>query len=108
MKVGYPTTNHFQTDPLPKIRITLLVPISHGMDAERAMQVLLEIARSHGDVMEDPAPVVVLAEIGENAITFSLRVWTLIRADEAAGLRSDIYLQVFKRFRQEEIKMSLP
>jgi small-conductance mechanosensitive channel len=72
------------------------------------MQILLDVARHNVDVMKEPTPGVLLSDFGPSSITFALRVWTLLKADNLVQLRSDIFLQVQKRFSETKIEMPFP
>ncbi|HEY4977850.1 MAG TPA: mechanosensitive ion channel domain-containing protein [Candidatus Acidoferrum sp.] len=92
----------------PKIRITIAVPVAYGTSPEDVVANLLKLAGNHPDVMKDPAPDVLLSDLGASAITFSLRVWTISRADSFAKLRSDLYVLILRCFREQKIEMPLP
>lgn len=51
------------------------VKVDYDSDLQQARQALRELAEDPR-VLEDPAPAVVVAGLGETAITLSLRVWT--------------------------------
>lgn len=51
------------------------VKVDYDSDLQKAQQVLREMAEDPR-VLKDPAPAVVVAGLGETAITLSLRVWT--------------------------------
>jgi small conductance mechanosensitive channel len=51
------------------------VKVDYDSDLQQARQVLRELAEDPR-VLEEPAPAVVVAGLGETAITLSLRVWT--------------------------------
>jgi small-conductance mechanosensitive channel len=92
----------------PKIRVTVPVSVAYGSDSEQVMQILLDVARHNADVMREPAPGVLLSDFGPSSITFALRVWTLLKADNLVQLRSDIFLQTQKRFIEKKIEMPFP
>ncbi|WP_263142401.1 mechanosensitive ion channel family protein [Pseudomonas sp. RIT-PI-AD] len=51
------------------------VKVAYDSDLSRARQVLMDMAEDPR-VLKEPAPVAVVAGLGENAITLSLRLWT--------------------------------
>ena len=63
------------TNRQPTRKVVFGIGVSHDADLKQALQVLLEMAKDPR-VLEDPAPQAVVAALGENAITLSLRVWT--------------------------------
>jgi len=87
----------------PNVRLKIPVSISYSDDVERAMDVILEIAREHPRVISQPGPVCQLREFGDSGIRLEARVWV---ADPSAGfgnVSSDINLEIWRRFRQEGI-----
>jgi small conductance mechanosensitive channel len=56
-------------------QIVFDVKVDYDSDLQQAQQVLREMAEDPR-VLKDPAPAVVVAGLGETAITLSLRVWT--------------------------------
>jgi potassium efflux system protein len=81
------------------------VSVARGTNPKGVIQILLELADGHTDVMKDPVPVAIHSEIGPNAITIALRVWTLTQAANFAQLRSELYLLILRRFKEEKIEM---
>jgi small-conductance mechanosensitive channel len=92
----------------PKIRVSIPVSVAHGSNVEQVIQVLLKLAAEHVDVLENPAPEVILTELGQSSITLTLRAWTIKGANDFPKLRSDIYLQIVERFKEEKIELPFP
>lgn len=59
----------------PTRRIAFDVGIDYDADIQTAREVLLALA-DDPRVLRDPAPTVVVTQLGDNAITLSLRAWT--------------------------------
>jgi len=92
----------------PKIRVAVPVSVAYGSDSDQIIQILLDVAEHNVDVMKEPAPGVILSDLGPSSITFTLRLWTLIGADKLGELRSNIFLEVRKRFSEKKIEMPFP
>jgi small-conductance mechanosensitive channel len=71
-------------------------------------EVLLAVARSHSDVLADPSPEVIFAELGESSLNFELRARTIRQVQTPARLQSDLYFAIFEAFRKEGIEMPFP
>src|SRR5690606_9599618 len=54
----------------------LTIGIGYDSDIKRAKEVLLEIVNAYDKILKDPAPMVVVAELGESSVDLSLRYWT--------------------------------
>jgi len=92
----------------PNVRLKIPVSVSYSDDVERAMAIMLEIVREHPRVIAEPQPGCRLIEFGDNGILLEARVWV---ADPEAGfgsVRSDINVEIWRRFKQEGITIPFP
>lgn len=92
----------------PNVRLKIPVSVSYRDDVERAMAIILDIAREHPRVIADPEPVCRLTMFGDHGIHLEARVWV---ADPQAGfgsVSSDINLAIWRRFKQEGITIPFP
>jgi small-conductance mechanosensitive channel len=99
-------TNWSYTDR--NVRQSFPVQISYNDDPEFVMNMITEIATMHPRVLLDPAPVTRLIRFGDNGIDLELRVWI---SDPEAGIgniRSDIYLKIWKSFKEHGITIPFP
>ncbi|WP_435069556.1 mechanosensitive ion channel family protein [Haloplanus sp. C73] len=64
-------------NPVAKGQLRLQVPFGIGYDddIERANEIILEEARDHPGILEDPAPSVRLTELGDSSVVLKSRVW---------------------------------
>jgi small-conductance mechanosensitive channel len=92
----------------PKIRFSISISVAHQSNIEQVIQMLLLLAREHEDVLSEPAPEVLLTNLGQSSITFTLRVWTLTGSNDLVRLRSDVYLQTLRRFEAAKIDLPFP
>ncbi|MEQ1559996.1 MAG: mechanosensitive ion channel domain-containing protein [Methyloglobulus sp.] len=56
-------------------RIVIPIKIAYGSNVDLAHKMMLEVVRSTPNVLEDPAPSVVLTGFGDNTLDFSVRVY---------------------------------
>ena len=99
-------TNWSYTDR--NVRQSFPVQISYNDDPEFVMNMITEIATMYPRVLLDPAPVTRLIRFGDNGIDLELRVWI---SDPEAGIgniRSDIYLKIWKSFKEHGITIPFP
>jgi small conductance mechanosensitive channel len=98
-------------NPVAKGTLRLQVPFGIGYDddIEQATDIIMEEARNHEDILEDPAPSVRLTELGDSSVTLKSRIWI----DDPS--RSDFvrtraeYVQTVKqRFDDEGIDIPYP
>ena len=86
-----------------RVRISINVVVAHDSDADRVAGLLLDIARQHPNVLADPPPEALLAELTQNCLTFSLRFWTIIQAHDNHRLKSDLRFLVLKSLQEHGI-----
>lgn len=60
----------------PTTRLHVPVGVAYGSDIGHVRSALLEAARSHPDVLDDPRPRVEFRSFGDSALQFELQVWT--------------------------------
>ena len=92
----------------PKVRVHVPVGVGYDSDPERIREILLDAAKGHQDVLEDPEPKVVLMGYGDNSVDFELLVWTASRSHSPVGLRSDLYFALFKTFKARGVELPYP
>ncbi|TVP57900.1 MAG: mechanosensitive ion channel protein MscS [Halomonadaceae bacterium] len=92
----------------PNVRLKVPVSVSYGDDVERAMEIMLEIVREHPRVLAEPAPSCRLIEFGDHGIHLEARVWVADPAAGFGGVRSDINLGIWRRFKTEGITIPFP
>ena len=91
-----------------QVRISLPVGVSYESDPKVVRDVILAVARSHADVLAEPSPEVIFAELEESSLNFELRVWTIQQVQTPTRLKSDLYFAVFEAFRKEGIEIPFP
>jgi small-conductance mechanosensitive channel len=91
-----------------QVRFAIPIGVSYGSDPDRVRDVLLGVARSHADVLDDPSPEVIFTGFGDSSLDFDLRVWTITRVQFPRTLASEIYYAVFRAFREHGIEIPFP
>jgi small-conductance mechanosensitive channel len=90
------------------VRFTIPVGVSYDSDLEMVREVLLDIARRNEQVLTDPEPGVLITGFGDNSVNFSLRVSTTTMTDRTGYLKTDLFLEIFRVFREKKIEMPFP
>jgi small-conductance mechanosensitive channel len=70
-------------------RIDIDVGVEYGNDPQRVLDLLLDVAKGHAAVLQDPAPVALFNRFGPSALDFQLRAWTE-NLDDAPSVRSEL------------------
>jgi small-conductance mechanosensitive channel len=90
------------------VRFTVPVGVSYDSDLDTVRAVLLDIAKRSEHVLEDPAPAVLVNGFGDNAVSVSLRVSTATMIDRTDMLKSDLFMEIFRGFREKKIVLPFP
>ncbi len=90
------------------IRLKLPVQISYDDDPRQALGLLLEAARDHPRVQREPAPASRVMAFGDNGVELELRFWILDPEDGINNVRSDLYLEIWDRFKAAGITIPYP
>jgi small-conductance mechanosensitive channel len=72
------------------------------------MKVMQEAAVRHPRVMAEPAPAVQIKGFGESGIDLMLSVWIPDPEEGFAALQSEIYLEIWQAFKQNNISIPFP
>ena len=87
-------------------RIDMTFGIGYSDDIAKAERVLTEIVTSHEKVLEDPAPVIRLHELGDSSINFVVRPWS--KTGDYWDVYWDVTREVKRRFDAEGISIPFP
>ncbi len=90
------------------VRLSIPVGVSYNSDLDKVREVLLEIAKSHADVLATPPPAAIVTGFGDSAVNVVLRVSTALIAEHTPTLKSDLFYEVFRVFREKNIEMPNP
>ena len=88
------------------LRADLTFGIGYGDDLRRAKEVLMELMKADARVLAEPAPVVVIQELGDNAVQLAVRPW--VNNADYWGFRNDMLEKVKMRFDAEGIGFPFP
>ena len=98
--------NHSYTDRVVAIKTP--VNISYHSDTKRAMALLLSAGEAQQRVLAAPEPTVWIKNLGDNGIELELTTWIHDAEHGESSLRSDIFVDVLRAFREEGIEIPCP
>ncbi len=92
-----------------KLRLRFVFGIGYDDDVETATGIILEEARAHEGIMDDPEPTVRLTELGDSSVGLQSRIWIddPSRAD-FVKTRAEFIKRVKDRFDEEGIDIPYP
>ena len=56
-------------------RVDIVFGIDYGDDADKAMQIIMDLANADARVLDDPAPWVRVTNLGDSSVDLTSRVW---------------------------------
>jgi len=87
-------------------RRVVAVGVAYGADVRRAAGILLECARAHPAVLQEPAPEVLFDDFGADALQLKLQFWVhQVGVPGAPSVSSDLRFAIDDAFRTEGIPM---
>jgi MscS family membrane protein len=93
--------------PEQRTRMELHVGVAYDADLARATEILQEILHEQPRILDDPAPEVNVAALGDDAVELQVLVWI----DAPRGkrrVRDQVYRQALARFRAAGIEIPFP
>jgi small-conductance mechanosensitive channel len=91
-----------------QVRINVPVGVSYKEDPEYVRKLLIAAAKRNSGILEFPAPYVRFDEYGDSSLNFNLQVWTDQFSDKPKVLRSELYYDIFRSFREHGIEIPFP
>jgi small conductance mechanosensitive channel len=87
-------------------RIDLTIGIGYGDSIDRAMEVLLESMRADERIIQEPAPQIVVSDLGDSSVNLLVRCWTK-RAD-FWPVKCDLTKNIKENFDIQGIEIPFP
>jgi small-conductance mechanosensitive channel len=90
------------------VRFDIPVGVAYKEDPEKVKQILLDVAEKDDGALKNPKPDVLFEGFGDSSINFSLRFWTSNYITTPGILKSILYFEIFKKFRENNIEIPFP
>ncbi len=87
-------------------RIDMVFGIGYGDDMLKAKQIMQDILTSHELILDDPAPVIMVAELGDSSVNFNVRPW--VKSSDYWPVRSDLLEKIKLAFDENNISIPYP
>ncbi|WPJ96563.1 mechanosensitive ion channel [Coraliomargarita algicola] len=94
------------TDELVRMRVP--VGVSYNADPHECIALMLEAAKGHERVLEDPKPVCLLKEFGDSSLNLELRFWLSDPANGVGSVKSQVLLKIWDLFKENNIEIPFP
>jgi small-conductance mechanosensitive channel len=90
------------------VRLSIPVGVSYDSDLDRVRDVLIEIGKGHKDVLASPAPAALVTGFGDSSVNLVLRVSTSLMTEHTPTIKSDLFYEIFRVFREQKIETPNP
>jgi small-conductance mechanosensitive channel len=90
------------------IRLRLNVGIAYGSDVPMAIATCIEAAKTVERVLPSRNPNCLILGFGDSAIDLELRIWISDPHNGVANIKSEVFLQIWKMFKEKGIEMPFP
>lgn len=89
-------------------RVLLEVQVAYESDLELVITLLAKAAHDHPRVLVTPEPTAVIKAFAESGVDMNLSVWIADPENGQLALKSDIYLNIWKLFKANNISIPYP
>jgi small conductance mechanosensitive channel len=90
----------------PTRRAELTIGISYGDDVKSARNLIFSIMADDPRILQDPAPVVVLSELGDNSVDLIIRFW--VNQQDFLAAQFDTREKIYELFPQNNLNFPFP
>ena len=87
-------------------RVDFVLGIDYGDDIDKAQSVVQEVVKADSRVLADPAPMVVVGNLGESSVDLTIRVWC--QAGDYWPVKFDLTKTFKQRFDAEKLNIPFP
>jgi len=88
-------------------RVRVPVGVAYDTDVNKVEKVLLDIAKNHEEVLQEPEPSVIFMGFGSDSMNFEIRAF-LKDVGYVLSIRSDMNFEIAKKFKEEGIEIPFP
>jgi small-conductance mechanosensitive channel len=90
------------------VRVKIPVQISYADDPVKALQIMEDACAISTRILNNPEPAARLIGFGDNGINLELRIWMEDPEEGVGNIRSELNLEIWKRFKEEGITIPFP
>lgn len=90
------------------LRLKLAVGVHYKSDVHKAMQLCLDAAGEVERVLDDPKPVCLMHGFGDNSVDLEIRYWINDPMNGRANVASEILVNVWDKFAENDIEIPYP
>lgn len=92
----------------PNVRLAVPISVSLQADPAQVKRVVEDVAIQNEGVLKEPLPELLFVGFGESSLKFELSIWTSVYTRKPFILKSQLYYEIFERFKAEGIEIPYP
>ena len=90
-------------------RSIVRVGVAYGSPVRRVAELMEQAVREQPELIEDPAPVIIFEDFGDNSLVFDAYYWINANGDKSLrGIRSSVRFRIDELFRENDIVIAFP
>lgn len=87
-------------------RADVSVGVAYGTNLDRAVQIAMDLMKDHPSILSDPAPAVVILELGDSSVNLQLRAWA--KKEDWWNVFLDLTKGIYEAYDREGIEIPFP
>ena len=91
-----------------EVRLNFPVGVSYKEDPAKIRTLLLEVVAQNNGVLNTPEPYIRFEGFGESSLDFNIMVWTSEYTDRPNILKSELYYEIFAKFKENNVEIPFP
>ncbi|NJE47645.1 mechanosensitive ion channel family protein [Thermococcus sp. GR7] len=91
---------------MPTRRVGIDIGVAYGTNLDRAIQLAMELMKSHPKVLNEPEPSVVITALADSSINLQLRAWT--KTEDYWEVKGDLTRGIYELYTKEGIEIPFP
>lgn len=91
-----------------QVRLNFPVGVSYNEDPEKIKKLLTEVANANTGVLSSPKPYILFEGFGDSSLNFIVMVWTSEYTDRPKILKSELYYEIFAKFKEHNVEIPFP
>jgi small conductance mechanosensitive channel len=103
---GLSTSSMVNYSTEPTRRVDWTFGIAYGDDIDKAKEVLHSLLAANESILKDPAPFVVLGELADSSVNFTVRAW--VNAADYWAVHFYMLDMVYRKFAEEGLNIPFP
>jgi small-conductance mechanosensitive channel len=91
-----------------QVRLNFPVGVSYNEDPVKIRKLLTEVAIANPGILSSPKPYILFDGFGDSSLNFNVLVWTSEFIDRPKILRSELYYEIFAKFKEHNVEIPFP